>query len=223
MLELLNVDLVSVNCVRPEESIKALLYSSQKIRFKSIKLLAHYKPSNLPDHIEFHLIPPMTHADSSPFAMFELHKYIDAEFMLSIHDDGFVINPHLWDPEFLQYDYIGAPWPVCEWSTVNRVGNGGFVMISKKFLDLQKTLRCFYPYGRNNDVFVTNDMYNFFTSNGCKYAPLEVAMRFSLESKIPECEYNLDNTFGFHGRGIGAHFADQGQQFKDRINYSANC
>jgi hypothetical protein len=36
---------------------------------------------------------------------------------------------------------------------------------------------------------------------GCKYAPVELAMRFSLESKIDDCEYNLDNCFGFHGRG----------------------
>jgi hypothetical protein len=48
---------------------------------------------------------------------------------------------------------------------------------------------------------LTNNYYDYFTSHGCKYAPVNVAMKFSLESKITECEYNLNNTFGFHGRG----------------------
>jgi len=26
-------------------------------------------------------------------------------------------------------------------------------------------------------------------------------MKFSLESKIPECDFNLNNCFGFHGKG----------------------
>jgi hypothetical protein len=43
--------------------------------------------------------------------------------------------------------------------------------------------------------------YDYFIANNCKYAPVEVAMKFSLESRIPECEYNLNNCFGFHGRG----------------------
>ena len=218
-LNLNNVDLISVNCVNPEESVKALLYSSRFIKFNSIQLLSHYKPNNLPDTIEFHLIKKQNYQDISYFHIFELHKYVKSEYMLSIHDDGFIINPHLWNPVFLKYDYIGAPWPhTAEWAQLNRVGNGGFVLISKKFLDLQKTLKHVYTYGTNNDVWCTNDMYTFFVSNGCKYAPVDVAMKFSLESCIQECEYNLDNTFGFHGKGEGAHFNNKGQQFKNKMS-----
>ena len=28
-----------------------------------------------------------------------------------IHSDGYVINPSAWRDDFLDYDYIGAPWP----------------------------------------------------------------------------------------------------------------
>jgi hypothetical protein len=43
-------------------------------------------------------------------------------------------------------------------------------------------------------------------------------MRFSLESKLEGYEYNLDNCFGFHGRGeVYDVFKGEGQQFKDKI------
>jgi hypothetical protein len=49
-------------------------------------------------------------------------------------------------------------------------------------------------------VFLTNKHYNYFIENGCTYAPVEIAMAFSLEFPINECDHNLDNTFGFHGK-----------------------
>jgi hypothetical protein len=117
--------------------------------------------------------------------------------MLSIQDDGFIINPHLWTDEFLEYDYIGAPWPALHWCNKNRVGNGGFVLKSKKFMDIEQTLP---STNAHNDVLVTNTYFDYFTYYGCKYAPIELAAKFSLEHAVPECEYNLENTFGFHGK-----------------------
>lgn len=198
MKNLSNIDLISVNCVNPERSVKALLYSSKDIEFGSLKLFAHYRPENLPDNITFIEIEKQTHETMNWFHLNKLPNYIDNDYMLSIHDDGFIINPHLWDDTFLEYDYIGAPWPTgYEWCSRNRVGNGGFVLKSKKFLNLELTI----PFTtQNNDVAVTNTYYDYFTHYGCKYAPVEVAARFSLEHAIPECEYNLNNTFGFHGK-----------------------
>ena len=197
MILLNNIDLISINCVNPEQSVKALLYSSEKIEFGSIKLFAHYKPNNITDKIEFIQTEPLTHDTINWFSLNELPKYIDNEFMISIHDDGFIINSEKWSDEFLKYDYIGAPWPALDWCSKNRVGNGGFVMKSKKFMNIESTL----PYTINhNDVLVTNTYYDYFTYHGCSYAPVEVAAKFSLEHAVPECEYDLENTFGFHGK-----------------------
>ena len=57
-----------------------------------------------------------------------LPNIIKTEFMLGIHDDGFVINPNLWTDQFLKYDYIGAPWShtIPYYGQKYRVGNGGF-------------------------------------------------------------------------------------------------
>jgi hypothetical protein len=134
---------------------------------------------------------------------------------LGIHDDGFVINPHLWDNVFFEYDYIGAPW---KWEgRRNRVGNGGFVLRSKKFLNLIKNISFL---GFCDDGEQTNMYYDYFVENGCKYAPVEIAMKFSLESNIPECDYDLNKCFGFHGKGNpnDVHIHDgKYEQFQEKI------
>jgi hypothetical protein len=43
------------------------------------------------------------------------------------------VNPAAWDPEFLDWDYIGAKWFWAE--AGKRVGNGGFSLRSYKLLE----------------------------------------------------------------------------------------
>ena len=212
-LDLTNVTMVSVNCVNPIQSVKALLYSSRDIDFAEMLLISNKKPDNLPESIRFVETQQTTWQEGNLVAYRTLPDLIETDYYLGIHDDGFVINPHLWENEFFEYDYIGAPWK--DEGQRNRVGNGGFVLKSKKFIDLCRYIEYL---GKHDDGELTNYYYDYFIQNGCKYAPVEVAMRFSLESKIPECEYNLDNCFGFHGRGVVDAVHDgEGQQFKDRI------
>jgi len=127
-LQLKNITLLSYNCVNPTQSIKALLYSSKHIDFAKIILISNQKPDNLPNNITFVKTELKTHLEGSKFTYTELPNIIDTEYYIGIHDDGFIINPHLWREEFLEYDYIGAPW---KWEgRINRVGNGGFVLKS---------------------------------------------------------------------------------------------
>lgn len=198
MIDLSMIDLISINCVDPAQSVKALLYSSEKIKFGSIKLLAHIKPDNLPDHFEFIETEKFTHRTLNWFAINKLPRYTDNDYMLSIQDDGFILNPENWTDEFLNYDYIGAPWPALDWCKKNRVGNGGFTLYSKKFLNYCLTIQ--EKIMDHNDVAITNTYYDYFIRNGCKYPSIEVAAKFSLEHKIPECDYDLTKTFGFHGK-----------------------
>ena len=220
MLSLSNVTSININCVDPEDGVRALLHSQKEIQFNKSILFSHMRPYNLTDDIEFVEIPKLSHDGFSKFCIEQLNDYINTDYVLSINTDGFVINPHLWTDEFLEYDYIGAPWaPNMEWCKRNRVGNGGFCLKSKKFLELSSRLT--YVSG-HDDVYVTNTKYDYFIENGVKYAPVQVAMKFSLESKIPECEYNLNNSFGFHGKGDSWVFQNEGQQFKDRISILKN-
>ena len=74
-------------------------------------------------------------------------------------------------------------------------------------------------HGEHDDWHACVTHREYFISNGCKYAPLDVAVTLSLEGMIPGYDYNLDNCFGFHGRGeVEYLFKDKGQQFKDKIS-----
>lgn len=198
MIDLKNITILNLNCVDPDIGVKALKYSSREINFGRKVLVSHVKPENITEDIEFVETDFLDRNTINDFFFNKLNGLIQTEFMLSIQTDGFVIHPENWTDDFLKYDYIGAPWPPLWWCSKNRVGNGGFVLISKKFLSLLSQIN--RTGSEHNDVLVTNKYYNFFVNNGCKYAPLDLACKFSLEHSVPEVEYNLKNCFGFHGK-----------------------
>jgi hypothetical protein len=204
-----NVTLMCLNCVDPSLGVKALRYSMQGIDYARVVLFSHIKPDNITDDIEFIKIPKLTHHGSCWFMFKQIYNYINTNFCLSIHDDGFVINPQLWLDEFLEYDYIGAPW------AGGQVGNGGFTLRSKLFIDICQLV----PWnGEHDDWHACITHKDFYTSKGCKFAPTELAVKFSLEGMIKGYDYDLNKCFGFHGKGETEYlFGDKGQQFKDKI------
>lgn len=136
--------------------------------------------------------------------IYDLPMYVDTDFAMLIHADGYVINPFLWRGEFLNYDFVGAPWPLpndgfsyrTESGRLVRVGNS-VSLRSKKLMDLIATRPMEYHYGNNNeDGQICCWNREWLESQGCKFAPLEVAVHFSKEHEIPE---NVGiKTFAFH-------------------------
>lgn len=89
--------------------------------------------------------------------------------------------------DYLQYDYIGAPWD----SREPRVGNGGFSFRNKnKTLNLLEQMN--YSGDVNEDVWYSMHMLNV----GSVIAPLNVSKTFSVESIFYE------NPLGVHKMGI---------------------
>lgn len=120
----------------------------------------------------------------------EVPKYIRTPFALSVHEDGFILNPELWIGEFLNYDYIGAPW------LDGVVGNQGFCIESKKLLDLKATIPS-TPHDSDtaSDIFICRQHRSRLEQLGVRFAPTKVAEQFSTEM------YGDDRpSFGFHGR-----------------------
>lgn len=111
--------------------------------------------------------------------------------------DGFIINPRLWTDEWLEYDMVGSPWPK-HWNTNGRVGNMGFNMQSRRFLEVAKKYGSLYA-GQPGDVFLCQKMRTNFESEGARYAPVELAARFGWEYDIEEGLAGPDKSFGFHG------------------------
>lgn len=209
MLNLKNITLVCMSSVNIEDSIKALQISSKQIEFSSVKFISHIKPTDLAN-IEHCHIDQMTSLDSYSYNMiYNLEKYIDTDFALVVQADGYVINPDSWKNEFLEYDYIGAPFPLPKdsfsyrdiYNNIIRIGNGGFSLRSKKLIQLANKLKLpwepFHGY-YNEDGFICAKNRHIYEQNGIKFAPLEIAKYFSHETILPE--FNNIIPFGFHGK-----------------------
>lgn len=126
----------------------------------------------------------------------KLNRFIKTDFVLVIQHDGYIINPDMWIPEFLDYDYIGAEWKAKNWNnnTPFLVGNGGFSLRSKKLMDIVANEPT-YNISGNEDAYICYYFKSVTESHGLKIAPVEIARKFSFE----EIRYE-HKTFGFHGK-----------------------
>ena len=133
------------------------------------------------------------HLDFQKFNVFvnrEVPKYITSDFAMSVHEDGFPIEVGRWKPEFLHYDYIGAPWQD------GIVGNGGFNIESQKLLKAKMSLP---PTPEElttaSDMYVCRNRKVDLRALGINFAPRDLALEFSSETFG-----NQWPSFGFHGR-----------------------
>lgn len=208
MISLPNVTLICL-CTRDvEQGAKALVYSSIAIGFGAVKLVSHYRPPELPHNILYDHVDRMeTIDDWNRYLVYDLWKHFDTEFVLIIHPDGFVVNPHSWRAEFLQYDYIGSAWSYeCAVAIqggrnqiLSRVGNSVGIR-SRKLCKLPSEINLEwrrFNNDSNEDTFVSCHCWNTFAQHGCTKAPLEVAILFGREEEFPENQH-ITEPFIFH-------------------------
>jgi len=199
MLKLPNITLIALTSVRIPETIKALEYSCKNIEFGEVKLASNVKPDNLPDFIIHEDTPKSSNIDEWNYnIIYNLPNHIDTDFCILIHDNGFVVNPESWRNEFLEYDYIGAPWPIPNDDFSYRDINGNLIrqgnsvsLRSKKLLDIPNKLnlewKSFNDF-TNEDGFICVNYRHKYLEEGCKFASIDVAKYFSHESMIPEIQ-----------------------------------
>ena len=89
----------------------------------------------------------------------------------------------------------------------NRIGNGGFSLRSKKFLEYSSTFSDTTFLAE--DIFLNIFNYDYAKNFGIKYPDIETAINFSyeiplkgksLEKKAKKESLNLNNHFGWHGK-----------------------
>lgn len=202
-LQLPSVELVCVdgrlhpNAVH--EAVAAIRYSLKDADFARTTFFSPLVDS-LPKTIQGHRIKPIeTVEDYSRFVLKELPFIIESEHCLVIQWDGFVVDTSKWRNDFLDYDYIGAPWPP-SWGQcrTNRVGNGGFSLRSRRLMRRIAELDTPDEIIRLEDNVICLHHHKVITREGYQYAPADIAAEFSWENPIPEIEPN--QSFGFHGR-----------------------
>jgi hypothetical protein len=120
---------------------------------------------------------------------------VSCDHVLAVHWDGYIVNADLWDNDWFQYDWMGAPWP---WHMVQnkewRVGCGGFCLFSKR---MAQTWRYLCDLKRPHDWQVGTTYRDHFEERGMNYAPLHVACKFSREIPLDDVK-GSGEIFGFH-------------------------
>lgn len=138
--------------------------------------------------------------------VYELWRYVKTDYAMLIHADGYILNPDLWDPQWLNYDYIGAPWPLPTDDYSYKTPEGKLIRVGNSVsLRSRRLMRAPYLmdlewrsyYGNTNeDGFLCVHNRKELEIKGIKFAPLELAIHFSKEYDIPE---NIGlKTFAFH-------------------------
>ena len=219
-INLPNVSMVCISSIKIPECIQALYISQIHFSFKEIILFTSDVVTDeyikiLPD-LKIKNIPIINNTnDYSRFVMSELVDHVSSDYCLIIQDDGFILNENNWNPAFLDHDYIGAPWPATlnlantdksfEQDIAmkqNRVGNGGFSIRSRKLMEtsaLIDTNNLNLPT-ISEDLIICHFLYDWFINQGIKFAPLDLAVEFSFESKIEDYDNDIRKTLGFHGK-----------------------
>ena len=210
-LRLPNVTLAAMTSVSVYETVKALQYSMRGIEFGEVTLITHKKPWYLPKEITYRHTDKLTNIDDFNYKIaYDLCDYIDTEYVLLVHHDGFVIHPEKWRQEFLDYDYIGSPWPIPSDGKMHcfhdvygnwvRVGNSVGIR-SKQLLEFPRKANLEWTRDEeglyNEDIFLCCRHKHDIEAAGMKIAPLEVAKYFGHEMTIPEFE-DVDVPFLFH-------------------------
>ena len=216
-LKLPDITLLSATSTEMDQAQISMKISLQNIEFGAAKLLCTSAPKQKYPDIEYVSIPPLNSVDDYNEIIFQdLHKYFDTSHCLIVQSDSFVVNSSLWKEEFLQFDYIGAPWSnkiqinpnLVLHLEKNTVGNGGFSLRSHK---LAKTTAKIdfnslkFPL-KSEDIIICHYLYKEMLNNSIRFAPPELAAQFSMENVNHLHGQDVNSVFGFHGKHLRDYF-----------------
>lgn len=202
-----DITLVCIDTVTHELAKNAIEKSLENIDPKEVIIFSDKKFFTDGQWIK---INPLGRNEYSEFCLKHLYKHIDTDFILIVQNDGMATNKNFWSNDFLNYDYIGAPWPENIFISFSGVGNGGFSLRSRKLLyELQNENVIYQAKQNKNEIWETiNEDYvicveykNYLQKRGIKFAPTSIAENFS-----HEFEPKKKNTFGFHGKFNVPHY-----------------
>lgn len=216
MLSLPTVTLLAIDTIDPLRTLKAMRYSLLQAQFAEAVLVtdrANYNSRFVRtiggqgriDQITVHFVEPGPRSDYERQIICDLPLFFKTDFCLFQEWDAAIVNPNAWNPQWLNYDFIGAPWPYdfnengyppC--TRENCVGNGGFSLRSLEFCKMTRNL--FNEAGqpqeaiRLSDAWISRTMRTHLDGSGFTFAPEEEALKFSCENRF----YN--GQFGVHGK-----------------------
>jgi hypothetical protein len=141
--------------------------------------------------------------EHSKICLQNVGDHVETSHALFIQYDGMPVNEQSWTDEYMEYDYIGAPW--VDWLGLGRyrVGNGGFSLRSKQLMRFTLHIQQQFENVANTglaswwkeDGLIGIHCRDWLVSCGIKFAPIELAAQFSHEFPVGKT-----NSFGFHDK-----------------------
>lgn len=188
MLNLPEVTLVAIDCVAHELTKEAIFETCDRISPAEVHI---WSDRRLFPEIPWHKCRLRSLESVATVLWTHVPQVIQTSHILLIQWDGWVLNEHCWNPDWLDFDYIGAPW---DWHPENRVGNGGFSLRSRRLLKFLAEHPKEFPIRNPEDDTLCRKYRAALELEGFRWAPESLARRFSFERTR-----NPQATFGFHG------------------------
>lgn len=189
-----DVTLLAVDTRAPDLALLALAQSMTAVDFGAAVLITRpaHGLTDVPRGLQIVTTDRVNSIrEYGQFLFSEVHRHVGTSHCLIVQWDGFVLDPSMWDPGFLQFDYIGPVWG--RRSGQHRVGGGGFSLRSRRLLqalqgaDLELT--------DTEDICLCRTYREYLeTRHGIRYADESTADRFAFELT----RYGT-SSFGFHG------------------------
>jgi hypothetical protein len=184
-LELRTVTLCAATSVNLDATMEALRISLDQVRFADCILFTDQRVP--PAHPAIRIVPierMKSSRDYSYFLLTRLADYLITDHCLIIQWDGFVVDASCWEEGFLEFDYIGAPWP--QFDDGHDVGNGGFSLRSRKLLRACRDPS--FRLGHPEDMAICRTNRSLLErAHGIRFADHETASRFALETGSSIC------------------------------------
>ena len=87
--------------------------------------------------------------------------------LLLYQEDTYLFNGNI--NNFLEYDYVGASWPINQDDNSYGVGNGGFSL-----RDRDKMIECIKKINPNKDIILVKSTINFMKNSNNYHIPEDV-------------------------------------------------
>lgn len=210
LLDLPTVTLLGIDCVEPGRLLRAMRQSSMFVRFGD-RVLVTGQALKESHGIRVVRQKQGGRLDYEVAAATQGHRLTSTSHVLHMEWDSLVANWQAWNQGWLEYDYIGAPWPehyqngwpVC--TSANCVGNAGFSLRSRRLYELCE--RAYHELEdhegiRVHDAWICRTLRPWLEREGIRFAPPEVAARFSCENQVYSGQFGLHGVSTFVLNGI---------------------
>lgn len=203
MLRLPNVTLIAVETLVHELAHATILDCVGKVDFGEVLIYTDQPEKLAIPGARVHSVPNWSHKDQyMHFFHCNACDPVKTDYVLFLEWDAGLCDATMWREEFLQFDYLGAPW----WYTDGdgkplpapfNVGNGGFSLRTMRLMKFVKEKQQRYPAISDNQLCREYGP-QIIKEGNFNWAPIEMANDFAFEGFD---RLGLANTllhFGFH-------------------------